>query len=78
LSPWEAAAFALVGAVAPTNELEAAMALQMVAANEAALMGFERSRTAQFIERVSAYSNMAKRLSFSASRPALRHGVCAT
>jgi hypothetical protein len=55
------AAVAMVAAVAPTNELEATMALQMVAANEAAMMGFERSRMAQYLEHASAYSNMANK-----------------
>jgi hypothetical protein len=54
-------AAAVVGAVAPMNELECAMALQMVAANEAALMCFERSRRAEYIEHASAYSNMANK-----------------
>lgn len=55
------AAVALVSAVAPQDELEATMAIQMVAANDAALMCFERSRTAQFLEHASAYSNMANK-----------------
>ena len=55
------AAMALVAAVGPENELEATMAVQMVAANEAALLCFERLRTAGQIEHVSAYSNMANK-----------------
>ncbi len=55
------AALALIAAVEPQNELEATMAVQMVAANEAALMCFERSRTAEFMEHASAYSNMANK-----------------
>lgn len=55
------AAVALVSAVEPQNELEATMAIQLVAANDAALMCFERSRTAQYMEHASAYSNMANK-----------------
>ena len=55
------AALALVAAVEPQNELEATMAVQMVAANEAALAFFDRSRSAEFIEHAAAYSNMANK-----------------
>ena len=55
------AAVALVAAVDPQNELEATMALQMVAANEAAQFSFGRSRRAEFIEHASAYANMGNK-----------------
>ena len=54
-------AFAVIAAIAPQNELETTMAVQMIAANEAVLMCFERSRTAQSIEHAAAYSNMANK-----------------
>jgi hypothetical protein len=54
-------ALALVAAVDPQNELEATMALQMLAANEAALMCFERSRAAKYMEHAAPYSNMANK-----------------
>jgi hypothetical protein len=54
-------AVALVAAVDPQNELEATMALQMVAANEAALTCFERSRNADWMEHAAPYSTMANK-----------------
>lgn len=56
-----AAAIALVAAVEPRNELEATMAVQMVAANEAALLCFRRMNGAQLINQMSAYSAMANK-----------------
>lgn len=55
------AAAALVAAVEPRNELEATMALQMVAANSVVLDAFAKSRNAQFMEQATAYSNMANK-----------------
>jgi len=55
------AAAALIASLDPQNELEATMALQMVAANEAVLMCFERSRTAEFMEHAAPYSTMANK-----------------
>lgn len=55
------AAMALVASVDPQNEMEATMALQMVAANEAALLCFNRSRSAEFMEHAAPYSNMANK-----------------
>ena len=55
------AALAFIGSVESQNVLETTMALQMVAANEAALLCFERSRTAQYMEQAAAYSNMANK-----------------
>lgn len=55
------AAVALVAAVEPQNELEATMAIQMVAANEAAMVFFERARRAEYLEHASAFSNMANK-----------------
>lgn len=55
------AALAMVAAIDPENELEATMALQMVAANEAALQAFRRSRSADWMEHASSYSNMANK-----------------
>lgn len=56
-----AGAVAMIAAVAPQNELEATMALQMVAANEAALNCFERAGRAEFLEHATAFSNMANK-----------------
>lgn len=55
------AAVALIAAVDPQNELETTMALQMVAANEAALGYFGRARRAEYIEHATAFSNMANK-----------------
>lgn len=55
------AAFAMIAAVGPTDELEATMALQMVAANESALTFFRRAARSEYIEHTSAYSNMANK-----------------
>jgi hypothetical protein len=54
-------ALAMVAAIEPENELEANIAVQMVAANEAALFCFKRMRGAQFMEQAAAYSNMANK-----------------
>lgn len=55
------AAFAMIAAIDPQDELEATMALQMVAANESALTFFRRAARSDYIEHASAYSNMANK-----------------
>lgn len=55
------AAFAMIAAIDPQDELEATMALQMVAANEAALTHFRRAGRSEYIEHSSAHSNMANK-----------------
>lgn len=55
------AAVALVASVEPRNELEVALAIQMVAANNAALLCFRRMRSAEYVEHMSGYSNMANK-----------------
>lgn len=54
-------ALALVAAIAPENELEANIAVQMVAANEATMHCFRRMKGAEFMEQMAAYSNMANK-----------------
>jgi hypothetical protein len=54
-------AIALISAVGPQDELETTMALQMVAANEAALVAFRRSGKTEYIEHATAYSNMGNK-----------------
>lgn len=54
-------ALALIAAIDPQNELEATMALQMVAANEHTLLCFNRSRKAEYMHHAAPYSNMANK-----------------
>lgn len=51
------AAMALIGGINPQNELEATMAMQMVAANEAALTSFARARSAEYLPTLQAHHN---------------------
>jgi hypothetical protein len=53
------AAFAFVGAVAPQNELEAAIAVQMYAAHSLSLDMVERAKNAKFVPQLEAYGNLA-------------------
>jgi hypothetical protein len=52
-------AFAFVAAVAPENELEAAMALQMYASHSLSLDMLTRAKNATFIPQMEAYGNLA-------------------
>lgn len=54
---------ALMGAIAPRDELEAALAVQMVATHELAMLMLTRSRNAGYVEQVREYGNLATKLS---------------
>lgn len=54
---------ALMGAIAPRDELEAALAMQMVATHELAMLMLTRSRSAGYVEQVREYGNLATKLS---------------
>ncbi len=57
------AGLALMGAIAPDSELEAAIGLQIVAAHYAALDMTARARRASYVQTAAAYTNMATKLS---------------
>jgi len=56
------AALALVGAIDPRDELEAALATQMVATHEMMLMMSNRARSAQRLESIKEYGNLATKM----------------
>lgn len=56
------AALALVAAIEPRNELEAALAVQMAATHAAATKMLDRLNTAAFTDSVTVYGNMAVKL----------------
>ncbi len=56
------AALALVGAIGPRDELEAALATQMVATHEMMLMLSNRARSAQRLESIKEYGNLATKM----------------
>lgn len=60
-----ASGLALMGAIAPENELEAAIGLQIVAAHHAALDMTRRARVnaGEYVQTAAAYTNMATKLS---------------
>lgn len=60
-----AAGLALMGAIAPENELEAAIGLQIVATHYAAMDMTRRARmnAGQYVQTAAAYTNMATKLS---------------
>ena len=57
------AGLALIGAIDPQNELEAALAIQMVATHELSLMMLTRARQATGLEHMKEYGNLATKLS---------------
>ena len=70
------AGLALIGAIDPQNELEAALAVQMVATHELSLMMLTRARQATGLEHMKEYGNLATKLSrtFTAQMKTLADG----
>lgn len=56
------AALALIGAVEPRNELEAALAVQMAATHEISLSLATRAKNAQTVEGIREYGNLATKM----------------
>lgn len=67
------AKLALLGAIAPQNELEAALALQMIATHDLSMMMLARTKNAAHLDGLREYGNMATKLSrtFTAQMKAL-------
>lgn len=55
------AGLAVVAAIQPENEAETLLALQMVAANEGALNCMAKMRSAQFVDQLNTYGNLANK-----------------
>ena len=57
------AKLALLGAISPQNELEAALALEMIATHDLSLLMINRAKTASHIDAMREYGNLATKLS---------------
>lgn len=67
------AKLALLGAIAPQNELEAALAMDMIATHDLSMMMLNRAKNATHLDGLREYGNMATKLSrtFTAQMKAL-------